>query len=92
MWSRVDVGDRGHAAVPGVGRVEPAAEPDLDERDVDPLLGEPAEDDRRQELELGRLAEAPRDPVGGRQDLVDEPGERRRIDRAARRSPAARGR
>ena len=30
----VDVGDDRHAAVPGVGRVEPAAETDLDEREV----------------------------------------------------------
>ena len=54
----VDVRDRRHAAVPGMGRVEPPAEADLDEGEVDPLLGEPAEDDRGQELELGRRRRA----------------------------------
>ena len=57
----------GDAAVPGVGGVEPAAEPDLDERHVQPGLGELAEHDRGQQLELGRLAEAAGDPVGRRQ-------------------------
>ena len=33
----VDVRDRGDASVPGMGRVEPAPEADLDEREVDPL-------------------------------------------------------
>ena len=77
----IDVRDRRHAAVPGVRRVEPPAEADLDEGEVDPLLGEPAEDDRGQELELGRRAEPPRRPDRRpRQDLVDEPRERRRVD------------
>ena len=52
----VHVGDRGHAAVPGMGRVEATAQPDLDQGQIDPHLGEPAEGDRGQELELGRLA------------------------------------
>ena len=67
-----DVRDRRHAAVPGMGRVEPAAEPDLDQRDLHALLGEPAEEHRGEELELGRLAVAPRDAVG------DARGPRRR--------------
>src|SRR6185369_17060536 len=62
----VDVRDRRDAAVPGMGRIEPSAEADLDEREVDALLGEPAEDDGGQKLELGRVAETPRDPVRGR--------------------------
>ena len=64
----VDVGDDGHAAVPGMGRVEPAAQPDLDEGDVEVRLGEVPEDDRGQQLELGRLAVAAGDAVGDRQD------------------------
>ena len=54
----VDVGDRGDPAVPGVGRVEPAAEPHLDQREVEPRLGEVAEDDGGQQLELGRWRRA----------------------------------
>ena len=49
-------------------------------RQVDVGLGEPAEDDRGQQLELGRRPRPTRDPVGGGDDLADEPGERRRID------------
>ena len=79
----VDVRDRGDAAVPGVGRVEPAAEPDLDDGQVDPLLGEPAEGDGRQQLELGRRAGPAGDPSGRVEDLADEPGERRRVDEPA---------
>ena len=76
----IDVGDRRHPAVPGMGRVEPPAEADLDEREIDPLLGEPAEDDRGQELELGGVPEAAGQPVGGRDRVPHQPGERARID------------
>ena len=71
----VDVGHHGHAAVPGVGRVEPAAQSHFHERDVEGLLGEPAEDDRGQQLELGRLAEAAGIRSAAAQDLAHEPGE-----------------
>ena len=43
MWSRPTLVSDRHAAVPGVGRVEPAAEAHLDQRDVEPGLGEVAE-------------------------------------------------
>ncbi len=81
-----DVGDRRDAAIPGVGRVEPATEPDLDQRDIEVRLGEVAEDHRRQQLELGRLAVAARDPVGDGQhrlDMAREVGDRDRpaVDR-----------
>ena len=66
-----DVRDRGDAAVPGVRRVEPPAEPDLDERDVDAGFGEMAEDDRGQQLELGRLAVPSGDAVRDRQHRLD---------------------
>ena len=79
----VDVGDDGHAAVPGVRRVEPPAEAHLDEGDVDRLLGEPEEDDRGQDLELGRVAEPAADAIRDRQHLPDEPGEGPRIHRPA---------
>ena len=75
-----DVRDRGHAAVPGMRRVESPAKPDFDDGDVDPFIGEPSEDHRREELELRRLAEPPCDTVCDGQCLLDEPGERRSID------------
>ena len=64
----IDVGHDRHAAVPGMGRVEPAAQPDLDQRDVRTDLGEAREDDRGQQLELGRVAVASGDPVCDGQD------------------------
>ena len=80
----VDVRDRGDAAVPGVGRVEPTAQPDLDERQVDAAA-------RR--TSGRRIAVSSSNSVGGpsrratrsaaAQDLVDEPRERRRVDRPA---------
>ena len=60
----IDVGHDRHAAVPGMGRIEPPAETDLDHREIRADLGEAREDDGGQQLELGRLAEAGRDPVG----------------------------
>jgi hypothetical protein len=76
------VRDGGDAAVPGVRRVEAPAQPHLHERDLDPLLGEPAEEHRGQELELGRGPMAPLDPFRDLEDLVHQPGERHRIDRS----------
>ena len=64
----VDVGHDRHAAVPGMGRIEPSAEPDLHQRHVEVGLGEVPEDHGGQQLELGRLAVAPRDLVRDRQD------------------------
>ena len=69
---QVHVRHHGDAAVPGVSRVEPAAEPDLHQRDVDADLPKPAEDHRGEELELGRLTQSGRDPFGPREDLADE--------------------
>ena len=71
----VHVRHDGHPAVPGVRRVQPPAQTDLDERDIRPHLGEAREDDGGQQLELGRLAVAPRHAVGDRQDALDETGE-----------------
>jgi hypothetical protein len=68
----VDVRDRGHAAVPGMGRVEPAAKPDLDDREVNAGIREVAERERGEELELRRRAVAPGDPVCDRQARPDE--------------------
>src|SRR5205814_9171277 len=47
-----DVRDRGDPAIPGVRRIEPPAQADPDDGDVDPLLGEPPEEHRGEELEL----------------------------------------
>ncbi len=58
-----------------MGRIEPPAQADLHQRQVGPGLGEPREDDRGQQLELGRLAVPPRDPVGDVEDDPDQPGE-----------------
>ncbi len=71
----VDVRHDGHAAVPGVRRVEPATQPDLHEGDIELGLGEMPEDDRGQELELGRVAVASRDLVRDRHDRLDVAGE-----------------
>ena len=79
----VDVRHDRHAAVPGMGRVEPPAQADLDERQVGTDLGEAGEDDGGQQLELGRLAVTRRDPVGGDQDALDQPREVVRGDRPA---------
>ena len=79
----VHVRDHGHATVPDVCRVEPSAEPDLDQGDVRADLLEPGEGDGREQLELGRLAVATRDPIGDVQDQSDQPGEVVRRDRPA---------
>ena len=80
----VDVGDRCDPSIPGVGGVEPAAEADLDQGQVDLHLGEPAEGDRGQELELGRLARAaPAHSAGRVEDLADESGEGGGVDEPA---------
>ena len=59
----------------------------------EPLLGEPAEDDRGQQLELGRRRRGARgDPVGGGEDLADEAGEVAGVDRPPVDLRSARGR
>ena len=50
----VDIRDHRDAAVPGVRRVQPAAQAHLDKRHVDLLLREPAEQHGGQQLELRR--------------------------------------
>ncbi len=79
----VDVGDRRHPAVPGMGRVEPTTQPDLDQGHLHRTLGEPAEGHRGEDLELGRLAVSRADPVRRCERLADEPGEGRPGRRAA---------
>ena len=63
-----DVGHDGYSAIPGVGRVEPAAQPDFDDRQIDADFGEPEERDGGQDLELGRVAVAAGHDVGFCQD------------------------
>ncbi len=77
------VRDDRHPAIPGVRRVEAAAEAHFDDRDVEIQLGEPSEDRGGQELELGRWSEPGRQPFGDAESLEDEPRERDRIDRPA---------
>ncbi len=79
---KVDVRDGGDPAIPRMGRVEPTAEAHLDQCHVEPRSREVREDDRREQFELGRVAEPPGDAVRDRQDLLDERGERRGLDRA----------
>ena len=50
-----DVGDDRDRGVDDVGRVPRAAQPDLDDRDVDREVGEPAERGRGQDLEVRRI-------------------------------------
>ena len=80
-----DRGQHGHPRGDHVGRVEAAAEPGLDHRDLDPRRGEGDERGRRVGLELGHrlaLVEGPvddldrlRDPLGrGAEGLLGELG------------------
>ena len=87
----VDVGHDRHPAVPGVGRIEPPAETDLDQRDVRTDLREAREDDGGQQLELGRVAVAAGDPVRDGQHPPDQPGEVVRRRSAVRRPGSVRG-
>ena len=66
-----------------MGRIEPTTEPDLDQRDVEPGLREMAEDDRGQQLELGRFAVATRDAVRDGEDRLDVAREGLGVDRSA---------
>ena len=79
----IDVRDRRDTAVPGVGRVESPAEPDLDQGEIDRRLGEPAEGHGGQQLEFRRRPRAARDPGRRVEDLTDEPRERPRVDEPA---------
>ena len=54
-----DRGDDRDERADDVGRVEPAAHPDLEDRDVDPALGELHERKGRQDLEVGRVIGEP---------------------------------
>jgi hypothetical protein len=63
--------------------IKPTPKAHLDERDVDPNLGEPAEDDGRQQLELCRRAMSNRYSIGDRKDLADEASKGIRVDRPA---------
>ena len=63
-----------------MGGVESPTQANLDQGKVDLLVGEPAEGHGGQNLELGRLAMAGGNPVGGIEDLANEPGKRVRID------------
>jgi hypothetical protein len=65
-----------------MGRVETAAEPHLDEGDIDVLLGEPAERERREDLELGGRTVAPLDPPGSGHALAGQTREGPGIDGA----------
>ena len=60
-----DVGDRRHAALPDVRRIEPPADADLDDADLDANAREVQERRRRQHLELGRWAVPAEEPVVG---------------------------
>ena len=51
-----DVGHHGHAAVPGMGGIEPAAESHLNQSQIDVRFGEPEERRRRQQFELRGVA------------------------------------
>ena len=78
----LDIGDRHHATVPGMGGVESPTQAHLDQGKVDLLVGKPAEGHRGENLELGRLAMAGGYSVGRVEHLSNEPGERVRINQA----------
>ena len=86
----VDVGDCRHATVPNVGGVQPTAKAYLDHGRRDPGSSEPRERGRRHELELGRIPEPPRNPVGCREHVLHDAHEvRRRDGRAVHHDPFA---
>ncbi len=78
---KVHVRDPGHAAIPGVGRVQSTAQTHLDEGDIEAGLGEVEEDHRGQELELGRIAVSSGDAVRDRDHGLHESRERGGVDR-----------
>jgi hypothetical protein len=67
-----DVGHHGHLGVDDVGRVPPAEHPDLDHRDVDGDVGEPAERGGGDRLEVGGTDAGDRLDVGDPGDLLGE--------------------
>ena len=77
----VDVGDHGHAAVPGMGRVQAASQADFHESDVRSDLGESGEEDGGQQFEFGRVTVTRSDAVSDDRDASDQPGEVRAGDR-----------
>jgi hypothetical protein len=77
------VGQHRDPAVPGVRRVQASAKAHLDQRDVRRDLREVPEHHRGQQLELRWRPQARGDPVGQRQDLLDQAGEGLGRDRPA---------
>ena len=87
----IDVRDRRDAAIPGVGGVEPTAEPHLDEGEVE--AAPPRSSGTRPRSAARTRSVAPwrrGHALGERQDLGDEPRERRRRRSAGRRPRSAR--
>ena len=66
VWSSATFVRTTTSAVEHVGRVQPAAEPGLDDRDLDACRRELGERRRRQHLELRRAG-----PLGGRPDALE---------------------
>jgi hypothetical protein len=71
-----DVRDHGHAAVPGMGGIEPPPSPTSTTARSMSDLGEPEERHRGQQLEFGRVAVTPGNAVGEREHLRGDAGER----------------
>ena len=67
----LDVRDRRHAEVEDVGRVEAAAHPDLDERQVDLAPRELGDGHGGERFELGRRPDLVPDTIHGGQDALD---------------------
>jgi hypothetical protein len=80
----LDAGDAGDGRAHDVRRVEPAAEPDLDQRAVDPGLGEQNEGDRGRRIEEARpgFGGAVAQGVDGRADPLDGGDQARFVDLA----------
>ncbi len=69
------VGHRRHPAVPGIGRIEAAAETDLDHGHVDGRSGEGQEGGCGQDLELGRRPQPTGHDIARRQGGAQDVGE-----------------
>ena len=80
-WAQValmvvlDVGDRRHAGIQGIGRIQASAEAHLDQHQVEMLSRQFRKGGSRQHLELGGRAERCRDVVRDRQHAADGCGE-----------------
>jgi len=77
----LDVGDHRHPAIQDIGRVQPAAQAHLHQREVDPRTCKLAEGGGGQRLEFSRRSKARSDSLDGRRDCAQDRREAFPVDR-----------